>query len=80
MQARYVECLLKVGGQDALYNRKAALTLALPGSTGVTVHASAVDSAKRTRMLKEKNVAALRAGVGVAGQLWVAGWVVGVRG
>lgn len=67
MQARYVECLIKVGGQDALFNRKAALTLALPGTAGIQAHASVTDDAKRRRMVMEKDKAAVAAGLGLLG-------------
>lgn len=69
-KARYVMCLIKLKGQDDLHDRKAAVTLALPGSTGVQVHASAVDTAKRAKMVLEKNRAAMGAGLGILEEDW----------
>ncbi|KAL4458333.1 hypothetical protein ABPG75_013198 [Micractinium tetrahymenae] len=71
--ARYVESLLKLGGHDGLYNSKAALTLALPGSTGVQVHSNVADPAKRAKLAAEKDRAASAAGVGVADDDWSPG-------
>ena len=67
-QARYVESLIKQGGHEALFGRRAALTLALPGSTGIRVHASVSNVSKRTKLEAEKNKWAVRSGVGLSGE------------
>ena len=63
VQAVYVEALIKCQGHDALYDRKAALTLVLPGASGVEMHASVLDEKKRRRLEQEKNKAAIQAGL-----------------